>query len=170
MHILSIMEQGHRILLDSIKGIGEEESAQAGACELWSIKEVMAHIASSEAVLVDILVRLDDATPTSDFDRWVADPDGFDVAAIARRQDLPLSRIVDEYQAYYETAIDLLLHLPDDKLRQQVPVPWGAGLRDAEDLIVGAFYGHKREHAAQIRAYRSGRMAMHIRRTIEFHV
>ncbi|MBK8024478.1 MAG: hypothetical protein IPK19_24380 [Chloroflexi bacterium] len=110
----------------------------------------MAHIASSEAVLVDILVRLDDATPTSDFDRWVADPDGFDVAAIARRQDLPLNRIVDEYQAYYETAIDLLLHLPDDKLRQQVPVPWGAGLRDAEDLIVGAFYGHKREHAAQI--------------------
>jgi hypothetical protein len=50
--------------------------------------------------------------------------------------------------------MNILPKIPADILHRPGVLPWYGKEYDLEDFIVYTFYGHKREHCAQIAAYR----------------
>jgi hypothetical protein len=50
--------------------------------------------------------------------------------------------------------MDLIRQIPLETRRKSGLLPWYGAEYDLEDYITYAFYGHKREHCAQIAVYR----------------
>ena len=55
MNAADILKYGQLTALQSINGFPEAEWETPGACGYWSVKDIIAHLASYELVLVDIL-------------------------------------------------------------------------------------------------------------------
>jgi hypothetical protein len=55
-----------------------------------------------------------------------------------------------EYCQSYANAARLLTRIPVEMRQQRGTLPWYGDDYDLDDFLVYTFYGHKREHAAQI--------------------
>jgi hypothetical protein len=58
MNAADILKYGHLTALKAIDGLPDNAWEMGGACGIWSIKDIIAHLASYELVLVDILTSL----------------------------------------------------------------------------------------------------------------
>ena len=59
-----------------------------------------------------------------------------------------------EYEVAYARAVTLMVRIPVEGRRLNGVLPWYGPEYSLEDFIVYTFYGHKREHSAQIEAFR----------------
>jgi predicted ATPase len=71
----------------------------------------------------------------------------------ARRQR-PLADVLVELNEAHARTLELVAAIPEERLRQPGTLPWYGDPYALDDLIVYQYYGHKREHAAQIEAFR----------------
>ena len=55
MNAVDILKYGQQMVLQAIDGFPETAWETPGACGVWSVKDIIAHLASYERVLVDIL-------------------------------------------------------------------------------------------------------------------
>src|SRR5260370_35897890 len=55
MNATDILKYGHQTVLQTIEGFPEAAWEEAGACGVWSVKDIIAHLASYEEVLEDVL-------------------------------------------------------------------------------------------------------------------
>ena len=55
MNAVDILKYGHLTVLQTLDGFSESAWDTPGACGVWSVKDVIAHLASYEQVLVDVL-------------------------------------------------------------------------------------------------------------------
>ena len=92
------------------------------------------------------------ATPT--LNAFVEPGGQFNDAEVARRQHMGHADVLAEYNATYERVAVLAALVPPDTLRLPGTLPWYGMEYALDDYIVYAFYGHKREHCAQIAVYR----------------
>jgi hypothetical protein len=154
MNALDILEFGHQTIMDAIAGLPEEDWTLPGVSGDWSVKDVIAHLTSFEHVLIDVLNRTFGSGSSPTLDRWVRDSQQFNDDEVARRRRGSARDVLAEYkEAHFET-INLLIRIPPEALRQEGLLPWYGDGYDLEDFIVYTFYGHKREHGAQIAAFR----------------
>jgi len=65
-----------------------------------------------------------------------------------------VDEIVAEYSDACAQTMELIGCIPAETLRQSGTIPWYGAEYSLDDLIVYMYYGHKREHAAQIAAFR----------------
>ena len=70
MNSLDILMYGHRLVLAVVDGLPAEEWDHPGVCGDWSIKEIIAHLASYELVLVEVLAGFDGGGPTPYLDAF----------------------------------------------------------------------------------------------------
>ncbi len=54
----------------------------------------------------------------------------------------------------YPQAMSLIVQIPVETLRQAGTLPWYGMDYSLDDVLVYMYYGHKREHSAQIAAFR----------------
>lgn len=155
MNTLDILKYGHATLLKTIDGLNEDAWHTAGACGRWSPKDIVAHLASYEQVLVEILDNLvneTEETPTLDRFR---DPQGnFNDAEVQRRQVQSAAQTVAEYEDAHAKVMTLAKQVAAPTWRENGILPWYGSQYDLDDFIVYTSYGHKREHSAQIAALR----------------
>jgi hypothetical protein len=59
-----------------------------------------------------------------------------------------------EYQDAHSQTVALLAQIPAEARSQNGSLPWYGPDYDLDDFIVYTFYGHKREHSAQIAVFR----------------
>ena len=66
MNAGDMLKYGQHTVLQSLDGFPEASWETPGACGVWSVKDIIAHLASYEAVLVDILATCmgDGSSPT----------------------------------------------------------------------------------------------------------
>jgi uncharacterized damage-inducible protein DinB len=148
---------GNNTLTEAIEGIPEDEWHRAGVCGVWSVKEIIAHLASFEQLLVDILNSLvDDSRPTPTLDQFFAveDPDEFNNVEVARRQERTVEEMLAEYNNAYAQSLELLSRIPIETRRQAGLIDWYGAEYDLEDFLIYSYYGHKREHSAQIEVFK----------------
>jgi hypothetical protein len=151
MNVLDVLESGHQTVLKAVEELPEAIWEQSGACGDWSVKNIIAHLASFEATLVDILRQLTDqdaATPT--LDRFFADAGGFNQQEVQARQAQSVAAVLGEYNEHYAEVMRLIEQIPEEKRRQKGILTWYGDTYDLEDFIVYTYYGHKREHTAQM--------------------
>ncbi len=151
MNLTDMLTSGHETVIKAVEDLPQATWNLPGACGEWSVKDIIAHLASFEAVLADILRQLidaDGATPA--LNRFFADPVGFNGSEVQSRRTESAKATLNEYKTHYAEVMRLIEQIPAAKRRQNGLLAWYGDAYDQEDFIVYTYYGHKREHSAQI--------------------
>ena len=150
-----MLHYGNQTWLRALKGVPVDQREVSGACGVWSVRDLVAHLAAYEQVLVEVLKGLTgekQATPSLDL--WQQGGEKFNEASISKRQGLKYEEVLAEYQQADDQVMSLIEKFPEEKLREKGTIPWYGAEYSIEDLIVYQYYGHKREHSAQVEGFR----------------
>ena len=156
MHPVDVLSYGNATVLRAVSDLPAADWDTAGVCGWWSVREIVAHLASFEHILIEALELAagarDDYGPG--LRDWFRDPQAFNDTQVAARAALSWAETLDDYAAANAQTLALAAALsPDAWQRTGLLRAYGAEY-DPEDFITYAFYGHKREHSAQIAIFR----------------
>ncbi len=155
MNAHDVLMYGHRWVHLHLDGLTEDQCLAPNVCGIWSTKDIIAHLASFEWLLADVLSNCADPGPTPALDEYLSmDGDSFNAVQVGKRNEMSMAEVVRDYDAGYEKVMSLLPKLSENDLRQPGSLPWYGDQYSIEDFIVYQYYGHKREHCAQIAVYR----------------
>ncbi len=155
MNALDILKYGNQHVVDALSGL--EDWNTPGVTTRWTAKDMLAHLASYERFLEEAMLEVQGRGPTPTLDAMRDDHAGFNDRQVAARAGQPLEAVRREYDDAHARVMAVAEALGPDRLRAPGTVPWyGAGY-SLDDLIVYANYAHKREHCAQLKAFRTRR-------------
>ena len=154
MNAVDILKYGHQTALQAIDGFPEGEWETAGACGVWSVKDIIAHLASYEEVLVDILSTFIGQHATPYLDRYIEPGGQFNDTEVEKRKGRAAREVLDEFNDAYAQVMSLAAQIRPELFRETGTLPWYGMGYSLDDVIVYMYYGHKREHSAQIAAFR----------------
>ncbi len=155
MNASDILFYGHQTVLKTIDGLAEEDWYTGGVCGVWSVREIMSHLASYEKMLVDILNSLLNDKPTPTLRRMMEHgPYVFNDLEVGDRQGQNMADALAEYSDTQAQTMALIAQIPLASQRQKGVLAWYGDTYDLEDFLVYTYYGHKREHTAQIDVFR----------------
>ena len=154
MNAHDILLYGHRTLIGTLEGVPENTWDTPGVCGVWSVKDILAHLASYEQMLCDVLTSISDANAPTTTLQHLLTSEKFNDEQVERRRNQSPAEIRAEYEAAHAKNMELIQQIPIEQRRQPGILSWYGADYDLEDFIVYSFYGHKREHAAQIAVYK----------------
>ncbi len=155
MNLDDVLKYGHQTVMNAMSGLGETEAQVGGVCGYWSVRDILAHLASHEAVAIDVYNTLiDPAIPTPNLANYKSQGYSFNDLEVEKRQGLSYADLVSEYETSAALSRQLAARVPLAKRRQAGLFPWYGEEYDLEDMMAYSNYGHKREHCAQIAVYR----------------
>ena len=154
MNTRDVLHYSHQTVLAAIRDLPDPTWEIGGVCGKWSVRQIIAHLASFEQMLVEVLTGFLHDAPTPTLDRYRSDS-GFNDNEVALREELSPAATLAEYVAAHEQAARLLDRIPLEMCQQLGTLPWYGNVYDLDDFIVYAFYGHAREHSAQIVHFRA---------------
>jgi Mycothiol maleylpyruvate isomerase N-terminal domain len=155
MNPTDIMKYGQRTVLRTLEAFPEPAVELAGACGVWSVKDIISHLASHEHVLVDVLSTFVGGVATPYLKEMTAEGgQGFNDAEVARRKGNTLTEVLKEFEDTHRQALSVAGQISPELFPKAGTLPWYGMEYALDDYIVYGFYGHKREHSAQIAAFR----------------
>ncbi len=155
MNASDILFYGHQTVLKTIDGLAEVDWYTGGVCGVWSVREIMSHLGSYEKLLVDILNSLLNDEPTPTLRRMLEHgPYTFNDLEVGDRQGQTMVSAQAEYADTHAQTMALIQQVPLETQRQKGVLSWYGDAYDLEDFLVYTYYGHKREHTAQIAVFR----------------
>jgi transcriptional accessory protein Tex/SPT6 len=155
MNAVDILKYGQLTVLQTIDGFPESAWETPGACGVWSVKNIIAHLASYEHVLVDVLTTfLADGATTPYLARFTEPGGQFNDVEVGQRKERTVKEVLGELNDTHAQVMSLVAQIPAETLRRAGTLPWYGMDYALDDFIVYTNYGHKREHSAQIAAFR----------------
>ncbi|HZU67105.1 MAG TPA: DinB family protein [Ktedonobacteraceae bacterium] len=154
MNAKDILKYGQPAVLSTLEGFPESAWETPGACGVWSVKDIIAHLASYEQVLVDILAGFVSRQQAPSLDRFIELGSQFNDTEVERRKTRTMREVLDEFNDAHAQVMSLVGKIAPETLRQPGTLPWYGMDYSLDDVIVYMYYGHKREHSAQIAAFR----------------
>lgn len=152
MNAHDIVMYGQRTVLQTIEGFPDEEWERSGVTGVWSAKDVIAHLASHELVLLEVLGSFLEQSQTPTLAAYTSQKD-FNDRQVGSRKGMRVPEVLAELNDANAKVLSLIQRLPAEKLREVGTIPWYGPEYSLDDLIVYGNYGHKREHSAEIAAY-----------------
>ena len=154
MDTVKLLNQSHQAALSAVTGLTTDEWNRLSGCGKWSVKDLMAHLAAFEQVLVDVLTSVLDDSPTPALGRLLEGYFRFNGSELNLRHDWTVDDVLLEYMFAHEQTVALLAQLPDETRQQKGLLRWYGEDFDLDDFISQVFYGHKQEYIAQIMTFR----------------
>ncbi len=154
MNAQDVLRRGHMSILEAIETLPEDYWYRPGVAGVWSVRDILAHLASYELVFVEILRSFAGEEPGPLLARFREGPDRYRETEVAARHELTAAEVLAEYDYAHGQTIPLVAQISDEVRRQEGTLPWYAKGVSLDDYIVYEVYGHKREHSAQIGVYR----------------
>jgi DinB superfamily len=154
MNARDVLFYGQRWLFGTIDGLDFSHWETPGVCGYWSVRQIIAHLASYEEVLVDVLSGFGQERPRPAFDRLLGNPMGFNDVEVAARDGQSPRETLAEFERHHEQVMKLVPTIADEVWRKPGTLPWYGMEYSLDDWMVYQFYGHKREHGAQIMVFR----------------
>jgi hypothetical protein len=154
MNAGDVLRYGHQTFLNEVQSIPETLRETPGACGTWSVKDLVAHLGSYEWVLVDVLQGVADHGATPHLDRFVELRDAFNDAEVDARSGRSFAEVMAELEDAHRRTLEIIGRLDAEVLRRPGTLPWYGTEYAVDDLICYQYYGHKREHGAQIAMFR----------------
>jgi DinB family protein len=154
MNTSDILKYGHEMVVQAVDGLPEAAWRTPGICGVWSVKDVIAHLASTELLIEDAVRTLGEGGPTPHLDAYKKKEPNLNDTEVARRRDWTVARTLGEYTEAAERVMAMVAKLPAETLRRTGTLPWFGDEYALEDLVVYYSYGHKAEHCAQIAVFR----------------
>src|SRR5579863_2070850 len=156
MNATGILLDGHHTALQAIEGFPAPAWETPGACGLWSVKDIIAHLASYEQVLVDVLTGFvaQHPHPTPSLDKFTELCDQFNDTEVETRKKCTMQEVLTEFNNAHAQVLELAAHISPAMFTQPGTLPWYGIDYSLDDVLVHMYYGHQREHSAQITAFR----------------
>jgi Mycothiol maleylpyruvate isomerase N-terminal domain len=154
LNATDILKYGQLTVLQAIDGFPETAWETPGACGVWSVKDIIAHLASYEQVLVDILSTFTGGGTTPALKAYIEPGGQFNDSEVNRRKEKTAQDILAEFNDAHTQVMALIVNIPIETLRRDGTLPWYGMNYALDDVLVYMYYGHKREHSAQIAAFR----------------
>ena len=155
MNTQPILFFGNRTWQGALDAIPAEQWDTPNVCGWWSVRQIAAHMGSFEALLADVLnMQLKSDIPTPTFNRRAQDGYDFNNEEVALRDTWSVEKIVEEYNQAHAQVMTLVEKIPAELWPQNGTIPWYGEKYSLNDFVVYAYYGHKREHAAQIHVFK----------------
>ncbi len=156
MHAADVLKYANLTVLHGLQGLPAEDWTTAGVCGWWSVREIIAHLASFEVMLLDVLAiaagETDDLGPT--LRAWLRDGQRFNDEQVAARAALSAEETLADYAAAQAAVMARVAVLPAGATTRAGFLPAYGREYDLDDFLTYSFYGHKREHTAQIAVFR----------------
>jgi hypothetical protein len=156
MNVMDVLKYGNRTLLQSVEGLVGADWEVDGVCGVWSVKEIMAHLASHELLLVEILDTFLGADSGPYMQGYAEPGANFNDTQVERRRGMTVEEVLAEYHRAHRRVVEKAAQIPPETCRQVGTIPWYGPEYSLDDLVAYSNYGHKREHSAQINVYRDG--------------
>lgn len=155
MNPLDILKYGHSTVLHSLGPIPAGEWDTPDVCGYWSTKDIIGHLAAYELLLVDVLCSFLGPAETPILDNLKELGGGeFNDFQSSLRHDRPRQEVLDEYLAAHQRVMELAPQIPAETWLQNGTLPWYGREYSLDDYLAYQFYGHKREHTAQIDVFK----------------
>ncbi len=154
MNANDILMYGQGTVLQTIEGLPESAWEIPGACGVWSIKDIIAHLTSYEHTMLDVLSTFVHSGPTPYLSKFTDPEINFNDSEVAARKEKTVGEVLGEFNDTHAQVMSLATRIPMETFRQIGTLPWYGMEYALDDLIVYTQYGHKREHSAQIAAFR----------------
>lgn len=154
MHALDVLKYGNLTVLRALKGRPYDDWNTAGVCGYWSVREIITHLASFEYALIDALAVARGGPMGPRLSELLRDGQAFNDAQVAARLGLSPAEALAEYEQAHAQTMELTAALPSSLFYNTGFLPAYGMEYDLEDYITYAFYGHKREHMAQVGVFR----------------
>ena len=145
---LKTLDDEYRNLLKAFAGLDEDQLARVWF-DQWSVKDIIAHVAGWEREMAGALQRMargerptPEGTDYSDSDAWNAKFSG-------AMHGVDPRTVIASWEQTHATYVAAANALPDDRFGETDGKP-----KTANRLLETSGFGHYREHAAQIRAWR----------------
>jgi uncharacterized protein (TIGR03083 family) len=153
MNAVDILKYGQQTALRAVADFPPTQWETAGACGAWSVKDIVAHLASYEEVLVDILAGFLGSDATPHLDRYTHS-ENFNDAEVEERRSQSSEQVLKGLTTAHAQVMELAARISPEVYRQVGTIPWYGAEYSLDDMLVYMYYGHKREHSAQIAAFR----------------
>ena len=153
MNAVDILKYGQQTVLQALAEFSEAGVDTPGACGAWSVKDIIAHLASYEQVLVEVLSTFRGLHPTPCLDKFTEPGGQFNDTEVGRRKGRTMREVLDEFNDAHAQVMELAAQISPERFRHSGTLPWYGMEYALDDFLVYAFYGHKREHSAQIAAF-----------------
>jgi hypothetical protein len=154
MNASDVLHYGHDFVLRNLVDLPMEHWDTENVCGWWSTKNIIAHLTSFEYVLTEVLQGFLAGGPTPYLEKYGADPGKFNDDQVAERANRSAKDVFDEYKAQHAKTMELIAEIPAERIRQPGTLPWYGAQYALDDFIVYQYYGHKREHTAQINVFK----------------
>ena len=142
------------------KARGDARQLAAGASESawtsgvyengWNAKQLLCHLALTANVPGYLIGIAQVARSSSGGGAPSLNVDEFNEREVARRRDNPVSEILDEIDATYETSIAAVKAAPDDLLAGTMRTPWGTEGVLAEMILHEDLRDHVMVHLSEM--------------------
>ena len=154
MNVGDVLKYGHEMVVQAVDGLPEPEWLMPGVCGVWTVKDVIAHLATTELLIADALGTFVGSGPTPHLDAFKQkDPQHSD-KEVARRREWSVTRTLMEYTETARRAMDVAVRIGPEMARRPGTLPWYGEEYALDDFLVYTSYGHKAEHCAQIAVHR----------------
>jgi uncharacterized damage-inducible protein DinB len=153
MNANDVLKYGHQEVLKAIDKIPEAEWETEGVCGYWTVKDVVAHLASFEQILIEMIGMAQGQEPGPTLHQRMEQGEEFNDNQVAQYRDQTPKRVLAEYTRAFEKSSRLVGEISAETLRQPGTIPAYGPEYAIDDLLVYQYYGHKREHSAQINAF-----------------
>ena len=158
MNSHDVLRYGHAAVQQVVRDIPDSVWEKTGACGVWSVKDIIAHLTSFEHVLEEVLTSIVESethtstpsTTTPYLTRFIESGVQFNNIEVHARQEKTVTEVLAEYDATHAEVMALIVQVPEEMNRRTRTLPWYGVEYSLDDFIVYAFYGHKREHCGQI--------------------
>ncbi len=154
MNAKDVLHYGHDFVTRNLVDLPMSHWDTENVCGWWSTKNIIAHLASFEDVLIEVLQGFLGGGPAPHLTAHNADPGKFNDDEVAERKARTPAQVFDEYCARHAETMALIARIPAETIRQPGTLPWYGPDYSLDDFIVYQYYGHKREHTSQINVFK----------------
>ncbi|GCE13683.1 DinB family protein [Tengunoibacter tsumagoiensis] len=157
MSAAEALENGHQSVLTALNDLPESEWEIPGADGDWSIKDIVAHLAAYDLVIIDILKTFHDSQP-GPYVLKLFRPDGkvnsqeFNQETVATRRYHTAQQVLNEFQEGQLQVTSLLQQFSPASLQQPGTLPWFKTEISLEELL-NKLARHLQEHGEQIQRF-----------------
>src|ERR1051326_8866245 len=132
----AILKYGQQTVLQTLEGFPETAVETPGACGVWSVKDILAHLASYEQVLVDVLSTFVGRQPTPYLNKFTEPGGQFNDTEVDLRKARTLQEVLDEFNGAHAQVISLARQLSPEQFLQTGTLPWYGMDYALDDFLV----------------------------------
>ena len=149
--LLQSLENEREKFLDLIEDLTEEQMVQPGVTGDWSVKDILSHLARSEAKLVKLLWQAKRGQKPTSIQTAGQEVDEENARWHAEDRDRPLEDVLDDFHSVRTQTIRRVEAFDDAELTDPKRYGWLDG-RPLWEWIEDDSIGHEAEHAGEIQA------------------